>query len=71
MTTPSFPQSQPDPMDSALPSIFSAEAYFATQPPPSGLEHDVARVREFVQRQRQDGRKTVLVTVCLSSLPAM
>ena len=44
--------------------MFSAERYFATQLPPPGLEQDVARVREFVQRQAQEGRKVVLVTVC-------
>ena len=42
---------------------FSAERYFATQPPPPTLEEDVARVREFVQRQQQAKRKVVLVTV--------
>ena len=50
---------------------FSADRYFATQPPPPSLEHDVARVKEFVQRQLQEGRKVVLVTVrrCLTSRP--
>lgn len=43
---------------------FSAESYFATQPPPASLDEDVARVRDFVQRQLQTGRKVVLVTVC-------
>ena len=42
---------------------FSAESYFATQPPPPTLAEDVALVREFVQRQREAGRKVVLVTV--------
>lgn len=42
---------------------FSAESYFATQPPPPTLDEDVARVRDFVQRQQKDGRKVVLVTV--------
>ena len=42
---------------------FSAESYFATQPPPPTLAEDVAHVREFVQRQREAGRKVVLVTV--------
>ena len=42
---------------------FSAETYFATQPPPPSLEEDVARVRDFVQRQQKAGRKVALVTV--------
>lgn len=42
---------------------FSAERYFATQPPPTTLESDVARVSEFIQRQQREGRKVVLVTV--------
>ena len=42
---------------------FSAESYFATQPPPPTLEEDVRAVKEFVQRQREAKRKVVLVTV--------
>ena len=42
---------------------FSAEKYFATQPPPPTLEEDVARVREFVRRHQAAKRKVVLVTV--------
>ena len=49
--------------DGANSSVFSAETYFATQPPPPSLEQDVARVHEFLQKQLQDGRKVVLVTV--------
>ena len=49
---------------------FSADKYFATQPPPPSLEHDVARVKEFLQRQLQEGRKVVLVTVRRSRHPA-
>ena len=49
--------------DNASGELFSAEKYFATQPPPPSLEQDVARVKEFLQRQLQDGRKVVLVTV--------
>ena len=44
-------------------SQFSAEEYFATQPPPASLEQDVARVRDFVARQKKAGRKVALVTV--------
>lgn len=42
---------------------FSAEKYFATQPPPPSLEVEVLKVRDFVQRQVRDRRKVVLVTV--------
>lgn len=42
---------------------FSAESYFATQPHPPGLEGDVQRVRSFVERHAQAGRRVVLVTV--------
>ena len=42
---------------------FSAESYFATQPPPPALESDVQKVRAFVERQREAGRRVVLVTV--------
>ncbi|RPD63706.1 phosphopantothenate-cysteine ligase [Lentinus tigrinus ALCF2SS1-6] len=50
-------------------TVFSAETYFATQPPPSSLEQDVARVKEFLQRQLQDGRKVVLVTSGGTTVP--
>ncbi|TCD61461.1 hypothetical protein EIP91_008396 [Steccherinum ochraceum] len=48
---------------------FSAEKYFATQPPPSTLEQDVSRVREFVDRQVAEGRKVVLVTSGGTTVP--
>jgi phosphopantothenate---cysteine ligase (ATP) len=44
-------------------SKFSAESYYATQPPPPSLDHDVSLVREFVSRQAKEGRNVVLVTV--------
>lgn len=44
-------------------SVFSAESYFGTQPPPPTLDDDIAGVRSFVHRQRDLGRKVVLVTV--------
>lgn len=47
-------------------SLFSAESYFGTQPPPPTLEHDIADVRSFVHRQRDLGRKVVLVTVSVT-----
>lgn len=42
---------------------FSAEAFFATQQPPSNLEETLRDVRTFVARHRADRRKVVLVTV--------
>lgn len=42
---------------------FSAETYFATQPPPPTLDVDITAVREFVARQAAVGRRVVLVTV--------
>jgi len=45
------------------PTTFSAEAYFASQPPPPTLQRDIERVREFVKRQEKEGRPVVLVTV--------
>lgn len=42
---------------------FSADHYYATQPPPPTLDHDVSLVREFVSRQEKEGRNVVLVTV--------
>ena len=46
-------------------TTFSAESYFASQPPPLTLQHDVERVREFVKRHNNEGRSVVLVTVSL------
>ncbi|KAG5646747.1 hypothetical protein DXG03_002429 [Asterophora parasitica] len=54
-------------MTDTEPASFSAEEYFATQPPPPTLDHDINGVREFVARQAQEGRKVVLVTVRRSS----
>ncbi|THH13356.1 hypothetical protein EW146_g6852 [Bondarzewia mesenterica] len=50
-------------------SQFSAESYFATQPPPATLEHDVAGIRAFVGRQKAQGRKVVLVTSGGTTVP--
>ena len=47
--------------------LFSAESYFGTQPPPPTLDHDITSVRSFVHRQRDLGRKVVLVTVSAAS----
>ena len=46
-------------------TFFSAESYFATQPPPTTLENDVYRVREWTQKQVAAGRRVVLVTVSI------
>ena len=43
--------------------LFSAETYFATQPPPPTLDADIEAVRQFVSRQAAAGRRVVLVTV--------
>ena len=44
-------------------TTFSAESYFATQPPPPTLQQDVEKVRDFILRQQEQGRNVVLVTV--------
>ena len=51
------------PSTASVEAPFSAEKYFATQPPPPNLEADVQNVRSFVQRHAQAGRRVVLVTV--------
>ncbi|PPQ81403.1 hypothetical protein CVT26_007676 [Gymnopilus dilepis] len=51
------------------PTTFSAEQYFATQPPPPTLQHDVEKVREFLQRQKSEGRAVVLVTSGGTTVP--
>ncbi|KAE9391599.1 DFP-domain-containing protein [Gymnopus androsaceus JB14] len=50
-------------------SSFSAESYFSTQPPPAGLEQDIAGVKQFVQRQASSGRNVVLVTSGGTTVP--
>ena len=42
---------------------FSAKQYFETQPAPASLQDDILRVREFVLKQKEAGRKVVLITV--------
>lgn len=56
------------------PTTFSAEEYFATQPAPATLQQELDRVRTFIERQRNEGRNVVLVTVsadvaCLPTQP--
>ncbi|KAL4245483.1 PPC synthetase family protein [Abortiporus biennis] len=50
-------------------NLFSAETYFATQPPPPSLDHDTSRVREFIQRHAKEGKKVVLVTSGGTTVP--
>ncbi|EGO03721.1 hypothetical protein SERLA73DRAFT_165324 [Serpula lacrymans var. lacrymans S7.3] len=51
------------------PSVFSAESYFATQPPPPTLQTDVIGVRTFISKQAEQGRKVVLVTSGGTTVP--
>lgn len=44
-------------------TTFSAESYFETQPGPSTLQADINGVSHFINRQIEEGRKVVLVTV--------
>jgi len=53
----------------AEPATFSAESYFATQPRPPSVDHDLASVREFVKRHGEQGRKVVLVTSGGTTVP--
>ncbi|TEB34410.1 phosphopantothenate-cysteine ligase [Coprinellus micaceus] len=50
-------------------TTFSAESYFASQPPPPTLQHDVERVREFIKRHNNEGRSVVLVTSGGTTVP--
>ncbi|KAL6299230.1 phosphopantothenate-cysteine ligase [Sparassis latifolia] len=61
--------SDSEPLPVELESTFSAERYFATQPPPHSLEHDMVGVREFIKRQSEDGRNVVLVTSGGTTVP--
>lgn len=42
---------------------FSTSQFFETQEPPAGLKAIAEQVGNFVEKQRQSGRKVVLVTV--------
>ncbi|KAG6900291.1 hypothetical protein C0993_000264 [Termitomyces sp. T159_Od127] len=48
---------------------FSAEEYFATQPPPPSLQRDINAVRNFIARQAKENRKVVLVTSGGTTVP--
>lgn len=56
-------------MSTTTSGSFSAESYFATQPPPTTLEHDISGVRTFLSRQAEKGRKVVLVTSGGTTVP--
>jgi len=51
------------------PTTFSAESYFATQPPPPTLQDDVDQVRKFVEKHAREGRSVVLVTSGGTTVP--
>jgi len=51
------------------PTTFSAESYFETQSPPLTLQQDIENVREFVERQKKEGRNVVLVTSGGTTVP--
>ncbi|KAJ7099986.1 DNA/pantothenate metabolism flavoprotein [Mycena belliarum] len=53
----------------SMPSTFSAEAYFATQPPPPLLAQEIEGVKEFVARQAAQNRNVVLVTSGGTTVP--
>lgn len=48
--------------------LFSAEEFFAQQPPPPQLEEHLEQVREFVERNMNAGKRVVLVTVSCAFL---
>jgi phosphopantothenate-cysteine ligase len=51
------------------PTTFSAESYFATQPPPPTLQDDVDKVRKFLEKHAREGRSVVLVTSGGTTVP--
>ncbi|KAL9936373.1 hypothetical protein V8E36_004441 [Tilletia maclaganii] len=52
-----------------MPSTFSAQEFFDTQSQPANLDQIRAQAVEFVQRQRSEGRKVVLVTSGGTTVP--
>lgn len=52
-----------------IPTTFSAEAYFETQPPPSTIEQDTQSVRTFLKQQQEHGKGVVLVTSGGTTVP--
>ncbi|ORY79290.1 DNA/pantothenate metabolism flavo protein [Leucosporidium creatinivorum] len=49
--------------------LFSAEEFFAQQPPPPQLEEHLEQVREFVERNMNAGKRVVLVTSGGTTVP--
>ncbi|KLO14388.1 phosphopantothenate-cysteine ligase [Schizopora paradoxa] len=47
----------------------SAGEYYATQPPPSTLEADMQKIRQFIGRHKEAGRKVVLITSGGTTVP--
>ena len=47
----------------------SAMAYFDSTPPPKDLEQTIARADEFIQYQKSQGRRVVLVTSGGTTVP--
>ncbi|GAA5873252.1 hypothetical protein JCM5296_004223 [Sporobolomyces johnsonii] len=48
---------------------FSAEEFFAQQPPPHNLEEHLAAVKAFVERNVNEGRRVVLITSGGTTVP--
>lgn len=46
-------------------SNFSADTFFASQPEPADLQHNLGRVEAFLKEQTQENRRVVLITVSL------
>ncbi|KAI0732759.1 phosphopantothenate-cysteine ligase [Fomitopsis betulina] len=59
----------PPPNTTLSDSSFSAESYYATQPPPANLELEVRQVRDFVRKHANAGRNVVLVTSGGTTVP--
>lgn len=47
----------------STPTQFSAEDFFAQQPPPKDLDKRLEAVQRFVERNVNEGRRVVLITV--------
>lgn len=50
----------------STPTQFSAEDFFAQQPPPKDLDKRLEAVQRFVERNVNEGRRVVLITVRLA-----
>lgn len=49
---------------------FSADEFFAQQPPPKELDRHLDQVRAFVEANVNRGRKVVLITVSVPGAPS-